>query len=65
MQKTLLSYRDLIDDPEIPFHSLNTIKAHIRRGDFPAPVEYGPRLKRWYRDTVEAWKSERRAEQAA
>ena len=57
MEKTLLTYQDLIEDSSIPFNSLNTIKAHIRRGDFPAPIEYGPRLKRWHKDTIEKWKA--------
>ena len=60
MQKELYSIDDLIADPAIPFRSKNTIKAHIQRGDFPAPVAFGPRLKRWHRDTIEQWKAEHR-----
>ena len=65
MKKALLTYKDLLADPEIPFNSLNTIKAHIKRGDFPAPIRYGPRLMRWHVDMIMQWKADHLAKAAA
>ena len=61
MEKSLLSYRDILDDPEIPVTTINSIKNWIRRGLFPAPIEYGPRLKRFTAASIEKWKAERLA----
>ena len=61
MEKTLLTYADIISDPTIPCKTVNTIKAWIKRGLFPQPVPFGPRLKRFTADSIEKWKAERLA----
>ena len=61
MEKSLLTYGDLLADPEIPVTTVNSIKNWIRRGLFPAPVKFGPRLKRFTAASIEQWKAERLA----
>ena len=56
---TLLTAKDLLSHPLIPFKSINTIKAHVERGNFPAPIDYGPRHKRWKQSDISDWLSER------
>ena len=65
MTKSLLTYQDILNDPEIPTSSITTVKRWIQRGDFPAPAAFGPRMKRWNREIIEAWKADHRAAQAA
>lgn len=37
----------------------SSIYAMIRRGEFPAPIELGPRLKVWPSDSIDTWVEER------
>ena len=52
MEKTLLTAKDLLSHPEIPYLSLNTIKRHVADGHFPAPIHYGPRCVRWRQSDI-------------
>ena len=61
MDKTLLTYADLISDPEIPATTVNTLKNWIHRGFFPKPIQFGPRLKRFQKAAIQKWKAEQLA----
>ena len=55
MEQTLLTSKDLLSHPDIPFRSFNTIKAHYEKGDFPKPIHFGPRHLRWKKSDIDAW----------
>ena len=55
MEQALLTSKDLLLHPEIPYQSLNTIKRRVADGDFPAPILYGPRCVRWRQSDIQAW----------
>lgn len=48
----VIKLKDVIDTTGL---SKSSIYAHMARGDFPRPIQLGPRSVAWVEDEVQGW----------
>ena len=56
----LVTYADLVSVGYV--NNRTTLRRRILRGEFPAPIQVGPRNIAWLKEEIDAWEANRVAE---